>query len=235
MDINELKPNQNKKLEITTKDYGTYARFPVKTHVVVKGDSLTEIMDKYVKPYLSDGDMIFISEKIVAISQGRAFDIDEIQPSKLANFLCKFVYKSPYGIGLGSPWTMELALRDVGAPKILFAAACSALTKPFGVRGVFYKIVGTKARAIDGPCDCTLPPYNHYAKLAPLHPEKVAQELSDYTGCEVAVMDANDLGREVLGVSKNITVDMCKQIFDDNPLGQSSEQTPIAIVRKISD
>ena len=63
----------------------------------------------------------------------------------------------------------------------------------------------------------------------------MAQELSDYTGCEVAVMDANDLGREVLGVSKNITVDMCKQIFDDNPLGQSSEQTPIAIVRKISD
>ena len=122
MDISELKPNQNKQLEITTKDYGTYARYPVKTHVVVKGDSLTEIMDKYVKPYLNDGDMIFISEKIVAISQGRAFDIDDIQPSKLASFLCKFVYKSPYGIGLGSPWTMELALRDVGAPNILFAA-----------------------------------------------------------------------------------------------------------------
>ena len=235
MDISQLKPNENKELVIDT-PYGKYARYPIKTHVVVAGDSLTDIMDKYVKPYIQQGDMIFISEKIVAISQGRAFDIDDIKPSKLANILCKFVYKSPYGIGLGSPWTMELALRDVGAPKILFAAACSALTKPFGVRGVFYKIVGTKARAIDGPCDCTLPPYNHYAKLAPLNPDKVAAELEEYTGCKVAVMDANDIGREVLGVSSApLTVDMCKAIFDDNPLGQKHEQTPIAIVRKIEE
>ena len=150
MDMSALKANPNKKLEINT-PYGDFLRFPVKTKVVYKGDDLNEIMDECVKPYLKDGDMIFISEKIVAISQGRAFDIDDIKPSRLAKILCKFVYKSPYGIGLGSPWTMELALRDVGAPKILFAAACSAVTKPFGIRGVFYKIVGEKARAIDGP------------------------------------------------------------------------------------
>lgn len=236
MDMSTLKPNQGKQINITTKDYGTYARYPVKTHVVVSGDSLEKIMDDYVRPYLQPGDMIFISEKIVAISQGRAFDIDDIKPSKLAKFLCKFVYKSPYGIGLGSPWTMQLAIQDVGAPKILLAAFCSAVTKPFGVRGVFYKIVGTKARAIDGPCEYTLPPYNHYAKLAPLDPDGVAKRLAKYTGCGVAVMDANDIGREVLGTSGgDVTVDKCKQIFDDNPLGQSSEQTPIAIVRKVQE
>lgn len=234
MDMNTLKPNEGKKLTITTKDYGVYDRYPVKTHVVMEGDSLEKIMDDYVMPYVQKGDLIFISEKIVAISQGRAFDIDDIKPSKLANVLCKFVYKSPYGIGLGSPWTMELAIRDVGAPKILFAAFCSAVTKPFGKRGVFYKIVGTRARAIDGPCEYTLPPYNHYAKLAPLDPDGVAKRLAKHTGCGVAVMDANDIGREVLGTSgSDVPVEMCKQIFDDNPLGQSSEQTPIAIVRKI--
>ena len=125
MDMTALRPNPEKKLKIETK-WGTYCRFPIKTKVVYKGDVLTELMDEYVMPFVKEGDMIFISEKIVAISQGRAFDIDEIKPSRLAKFLCKFVYKSPYGIGLGSPWTMELALRDVGAPKILFAAFCSA-------------------------------------------------------------------------------------------------------------
>ena len=102
MDMSALKPNEKKSLEIETSG-GTYQRYPVKTHVVMAGDSLTEIMDRYVKPYLEQEDMIFISEKIIAISQGRAFDIDEIKVSPLANFLCKFVYKSPYGIGLGSP------------------------------------------------------------------------------------------------------------------------------------
>ena len=195
---------------------------------------MADILDRYVRAYLQDGDMIFISEKIVAISQGRAFDIDDIAVSKLADILYRFVYKSPYGIGLGSPWAMELAIRDIGVPKILFAAFCSAVTKPFGVRGVFYKIVGDKGRAIDGPCDCTLPPYNHYAKLAPKDPDKVAADLEKHIGCKVVIMDANDIGREVLGVSDpSINVGMCKEIFRDNPLGQSAQQTPIAIVRKV--
>lgn len=233
MDISQLKPNEGKNLEITT-DFGTYARYPIKTHVVKDGDSLTEMMDQYVKPYLQKGDLLYISEKIVAISQGRAFPIEDIKPSRLAKFLCKFVYKSPYGIGLGSPWTMELALRDVGAPLILFAAFCSAITKPFGMRGVFYKIVGDRARAIDGPCSYTLPPYNHYAKLAPKDPDKVAQSLSDYLGNEVIIIDANDIGREILGKSKtSLTNEQINAIFADNPLGQGSQQTPMAIVRKV--
>ena len=104
MNMDALKPNEGKELKISTK-YGDFLRYPVKTHVVVSGDSIPDILDLYVKDYLEEGDMIFISEKIIAISQGRAFDIDDIEVSKLANFLCKFVYKSPYGIGLGSPWS----------------------------------------------------------------------------------------------------------------------------------
>jgi F420-0:gamma-glutamyl ligase-like protein len=233
MDISKLIPNENKNLVISTK-YGDYYRYPVKTKVVVKGDDLKEILSEYAMPYVEDGDMIFMSEKIVAISQGRSFDIDDIKPSRLANFLCKFVHKSPYGIGLGIPQTMELAIREIGKPKILFAAFCSAVTKPFGKRGVFYQIVGDKARAIDGPCDYTLPPYNHHAKLAPKNPDKVAADLAKHTGCGFVVIDANDLGVEILGrSSKDIDIDFCKAVFKDNPLGQGSQSTPIAIVRKV--
>ncbi len=228
-----LRPNKGKNLLIDT-DYGRYARYPIKTHVVMAGDSLPDMMDQYVMSYLVPGDMIFISEKIVAISQGRAFPVDEIKPSRMAKFLVRFVYKSPYGIGLGSPETMELAIREVGVIKILFAAFCSAVTKPFGIRGVFYRICGPKARAIDGPCHYTLPPYNHYAKMAPDRPDAVARELKEKTGCEVVIIDANDLGVEVLGRSnKHIEIKCCKQIFKDNPLDQLDQQTPIAIVRKV--
>ena len=234
MDITNNIPNEGKELLIETPDYGTLARYPIRTHVIMSEEKLTDIMDKYVKENVQKDDWMFISEKVVAITQGRAFDIDDIKPRPLAKVLCKFVYKSPYGIGLGSPWTMELALRDVGTPRMLFAAFCSAVTKPFGVRGVFYKVAGTKARAIDGPCDCTIPPYNHFAKLAPAEPDKVAKELADYIGCKVVIIDANDIGVEVLGRStEEIPVDFCKQAFADNPLGQSSQSTPIAIVRKV--
>ncbi len=232
-DMSSLTPNKGKALLRETSK-GLFARYPVKTHVIMKDDNLKEVLDKYVKPYLTEGDGIFISEKIVAITQGRAFPIDEIKPSRLAKFLVKFVHKSPYGIGLGSPYTMELALRDVGIFKILLGCVCSAVTKPFGIRGVFYRVVGTRARAIDGPCDCTIPPYNKYAKMAPLNPDKVAKELADHTGCYVAVIDANDLGQELLGRSdKEMTVEWLRELFGDNPLDQSDQQTPIAIVRKM--
>ncbi|MCM1215173.1 MAG: F420-0--gamma-glutamyl ligase [Lachnospiraceae bacterium] len=233
-DITACMPNAGKRLVIETPDYGRVARYPVKTHVVMGGEDILALMDRYVAGRVKHDDYVFISEKVVAICQGRAYDIDELKPRRLAKFLCRFVYRSPYGIGLGSPWTMELALRDAGVVRILFAALCSALTKPFGVRGIFYKIAGMKARAIDGPCDCTIPPYNHFAKMAPAHPGQVAKAIAKRIGCGVVIIDANDLNVEVLGrSSRDISSSFCRQAFRDNPLGQSSQSTPIAVVRRM--
>ena len=230
-----LTPNEGKNLVIETST-GKYERYPVKTKIVMSGDDLVEILNETVKPYLQDGDMIFMSEKIVAISQGRAFPLEDIKPSKLANFLVKFVYKSPYGIGLGSPWTMELAIREVGKVKIVLCALVAGFCKLFGIRGVFYNLLGQRVRAIDGPCDYTLPPYNHYAKMAPDKPNKVAKELTAAMGGhKVVIIDANDIGVNILGKPEKSMVDEeLAAIFKDNPLGQASQQTPIAIVRKIS-
>lgn len=231
-----LTPNYGKKLVVDLAE-GRFARFPVKTHVVKPGESLAELLDTYVKEHLQDGDQIYMSEKMVSISQGRAVPISEIHPSKLALFLLKFVYKSPYGVGLGSPYTMELAIRDIGAPLILFGAFCAAITKPFGIRGVFYKVVGNRARTIDGPADYVLPPYDKYAKMSPLKPQKVSCELAKHIGHDVCIIDANDLGLEVLGNSnkKKISKDFVRRLFKDNPLDQSIQQTPIAIVRRVPD
>ncbi len=229
----ELKPNADKNLSIEF-DGHTYARFPIKTHVITNKDDISEVCRKYAAAFLQKDDILFISERIVAISQGRAYPIKDIKPSFLANMLVKFVHKSPYGIGLGSPWTMELAVREAGIFRILLGVVASALTKPFGIKGVFYTVVGNNINAIDGPCDYTLPPYNEYAKLGPAEPEKVAEKLKSELQHDVVIIDANDLGVAVLGKSRpSLSDDFCKNVFKDNPLGQSSEQTPLCIVRKI--
>jgi len=231
--LDNLKPNNGKNLTIDLVD-GKWARLPIKTHVVAKDDNIVEVVKRYAKPHLLNDDILFVSERIVAISQGRAFPIKDIKPSFLAKFLVKFVHKSPYGIGLGSPWTMELAIKEGGVLRIIIGALAAAVTKPFGIKGVFYKVVGKNINAIDGPCDYTLPPYNEYAKLGPAEPEKVAKNLKSKINHDVVIIDANDLGVAVLGKSnKDISDIFCKNVFKDNPLGQSSEQTPLCIVRKI--
>ena len=231
----ELSPNEGKNLEIELENGEIYYRYPVKTKIVMQGDSLEELLDTYVGKHLEEDDLVFISEKIVAISQGRAFPIKDIKPSLLAKFLVRFVHKSSHGIGLGSGWTMQLAIQEVGRLKIIFVAIIAGIAKLFGKKGVFYKILGPKVAAIDGPCDYTLPPYNEYAKLAPKDPDKVALRLKKYIGHEIIIIDANDLGAAILGKStQELDDEYLTSIFKDNLLGQASQQTPIAIVRKKS-
>ena len=60
-----------------------------------------------------------ISEKAVAVSQGRSFPASEVRAGALARTLCRFVRKGPGGIGLGIPATMQLAIDEAGARRIL--------------------------------------------------------------------------------------------------------------------
>lgn len=228
-----IRPNAGKQTDICV-GTETWARLPLKTHVITGQDDIINVVKKYASPHLQRGDVLFISERIVAISQGRAYPIRDIHPSSLATFFVRFVHKSPHGIGLGSPWTMELAIREAGVSRILLAALASAITKPFGIKGVFYNVVGHNVNAIDGPCSYTLPPYNEYAKLGPARPDEVARNIRAAIGNSVVIIDANDLGIVVLGRSDaTITDSFCKAVFKDNPLGQSTEQTPLCIVRKV--
>ncbi|MCS6830397.1 MAG: coenzyme F420-0:L-glutamate ligase [Armatimonadota bacterium] len=226
-------PNPGKEL-VRLFEGQQWARYPVRTHVVQPGENIAEVVRQYVAPHLQPGDVLAISEKVVAICQRRAFPVDELQPRPLARWLSRFVTKTPHGIGIGSPVTMELALREAGVWRILLAAAVAALTRPLGIRGMFYRIAGRSVAAIDGPTPYTLPPYNRYASLAPKDPDGVAQRLADQLGAPVAIVDANDLGVEVLGASREVNHQLIVELFRDNPLGQGSQQTPLCILRRIA-
>lgn len=233
----DSKPNyviNPEKNETITVDGVSYRRLCVKTHVISEKDNIVEVVDKYVSPLLQENDIVFITEKAVACTQRRAIPMKDIHPRPLAKFLCKFVLKTPYGIGLGIPETMEMAIQECGTLRILFAAAISAVGKLFRKRGWFYKIAGYKAASIDGPCDFTLPPYNHYVVLGPDKPNDVAVEIAATIGAKVAITDINDLEGQILGVSeRSMDTELLCRILKDNPLGQCSEQTPMGIIRRV--
>jgi F420-0:gamma-glutamyl ligase-like protein len=224
-------PGKNLFIEINGKKY---ARIPIKTHLITEKDQdYGEIIQKYAKDYFEPGDIIFIGERSLASCQGRSYPKAEVKPSWLAKFLVRFVTKSPYGIGLGSPETMQLAVEEVGGPRMLLAAFFAALTKPFGIKGVFYKIAGPQAKAVDGAADYVIPPYNTYVSKAPLDPEKTAKEISKKIGFPIVIVDVCDIGGWVMGASQGVDRDFIVKALKDNPLGQTTEQTPFGIIREI--
>lgn len=227
----EITVNPDKQETICV-DGVNYCRNCIKTHVITDADKIEDVVIKYAADVLKSGDILFITEKAVACTQRRAIPMKDIHPRWLARFLCRFVVKTSYGIGLGIPETMEMALRECGTLRILFAAMCSAVGKLFRKRGIFYIIAGEKARAIDGPCDCTLPPYNEYVVLGPKDPDGVAKSVSEAVGCPVLIVDINDIGGNILGrYPLSLDNELYVKILKDNPLGQDHEQTPMGLIR----
>lgn len=227
-------PNEGRSLHATLGGV-VYARLPVRTHLVTADDDAVAVLTRYVGEQLPDDvRLVAVSERMVAITQGRSYPMDEIRTGRLARLLVRYVTRPGYGIGLGTAETMQLAINEVGAPRILLAAAASAVTKPFGVHGVFYRLAGRQAAAIDGPTSYTIPPYNSSATLGPRDPNGAARQLAAAVGRPVAIIDANDAGCAVLGASPGVDRRFVQRLFADNPLGQAREQTPICVVREVA-
>ena len=229
-----LQINEEKTEKITVEGE-TYYRWAIRTPLVTQADELQDLVQTYAAPYLQKGDILFLSEKMVACTQGRAIPLQAIRPSRMGIFLSRFVRKSAYGIGLSMPETMTMAIVECGRARILLAAAAGALGRLLGQKGWFYRVAGRKAAAIDGPCPKTIPPYNEYVVLGPADPNKVAMDLArQLDQVTVLIVDINDLGGEILGSSGFRTKNAhYAALLADNPLGQTDEQTPMGIIRPL--
>ncbi|MDO5661221.1 MAG: asparagine synthase (glutamine-hydrolyzing) [Brachybacterium sp.] len=246
-------PNPGKELDLTSSyDGRTWRRFPLQTDLVSRDSDLERLVTERVEAFFADlpEDALppnapwhfFISEKIVAITQGRSLFTWEITPRRSARLLSRAVTRTPAGIGLGSPYTMELAIREIGLPRIAFAAVVGGAAKLIGKKGVFYQLAGSDVRAIDGPTEYSAFPSNVSAKLPPKDPDAVSARLSaairrsdipaayrdSFAG--TVVMDANDIGRNLLGSDVSGPAARYEETFADNPLGQGRQRTPLAIV-----
>lgn len=212
-----------------------FERIPVKTRILTKDDTMVEVVKEYALPLMRAGDILSISESPLAITQGRAVSVAELKIGFLAKVLWRFVAKVPYGIGLRAPSSMQCAIDECGAGRILFAAAVGALGKLLGKKGWFYKAAGKQAALIDACGTSPVPPYNETVIKGPLHPEKEAQRISDRIGYPVAIMDINDIGGSwMIGASKGVSKHFMEMVMKDNPQGQADELTPMCIVRRVS-
>jgi hypothetical protein len=209
----------------------TYRRIPLGTHRVTREDDIAEVCDRYSRECRQSGDILFVSEKVCAITQGRAIPTSEIRVGLLARLLWRCVRKVPYGIGLRSPHSMQCAIDECGRPRILTAAIVGGLTRAFGRRGDFYRIAGMQAATIDAAG--TSPLQSDCVILGPKDPDDVARRIAEATGLPAAVVDVNDIGGSwVLGACRIDDRSLIEDILRDNPLGQKDEQTPLGLIRR---
>ena len=137
------------------------------------------------------------------------------------------------GFGHGTPPAMQLLIEEAGYPRTIFAAFISALTRPLGIKGAFYYLVGKQAKSIDCPMSFTLEQFKDYAKRAPENPNGVARKISSRFGVETVIVDANYRGAFSLGKStRAITEKFVQELLRDNPAYQDSEMTPFFIIRR---
>lgn len=229
----ELKANENKKLEIEIGEE-TYLRYAIRTHYVQIGEDYIEIIKKYVQPHYEEGDILSISEKIIALCQKRVVYKKDMKVSRLAKFLSKFAMSSDAGIGVDSPYKMQFAIDLCGRIKVIFAAILAGIGKLFHKKGIFYNIVGMEVTGLDGFYDKVFPEYGEFGIRIPENPTGVCNEIYEKLGIKAMIVDANDIERTILGKADVIegTDEFLESLIADNPAGQSKQLTPLILIRK---
>ena len=216
-----------------------HERYAVRTHFVERHDDLVSLIRRYVLPLHQPGDVLAISEKVVAMCQGNVVERHEVSPGRWARFLSRFAANSPNGVGMNEPHKLQLAIDLRGLPTVLLAAAASVAGKAIGVRGAFYRIAGNDIAGIDGFYrGSSVPRYHDLAVLAPKNPMGVCKEIEESLGVACIIADANDLAIDLLGYAPSLAArgeSYLAELIADNPAGQDDEFTPFVLARDIGD
>ena len=227
----EFTMNEGKKVEIEVNGI-TYLRHAIKTRFVKQGESYVDLFKEYVSPIYEEGDLVSSSEKIIALCQNRVVKREDIKIGFWAKFLSKFASHPTTGVGVGETIKMQYAINKAGLLKVLFASFASAITKIFRIKGVFYKIVGQEVSGLDGFYDHVWEEYGDIGIEMPENPKGVCNEIKEKLGISCMIVDANDLGQEILGCSDDIKDKKLKEFIKDNPAGQGQECTPIILMHE---
>lgn len=230
----EFRANDGKNVEIQAMGR-TWARHAIQTHFVTVGESYIDLMERYVKPVYQEGDILSMSEKVIAICQKRVVTEEELKPGFWAKVLSRFVHQTSAGPGMGLPIKMQFAINVCGLPKILWAAFRAAIDKLRGVHGTFYRIAGLEVSGLDGFYGEDIPEYEHMGVRVPENPAGVCDEIYEKTGIVAMVVDANDLNVEMLGHCSQLK-ESDEELLDlirDNPAGQDRQLTPFVLIRPI--
>ena len=215
-----------------------YERYGIQTHFIEEGEDYLTLIEKYVLPLYQIGDILSISEKVIAMCQKRTARKENIKLGFWAKFLSRFAAKSKNGVGMSEPYKLQLAIQLKGLPLVLWASICGAIGKIFKRRGIFYQILGKEVAGIDGFYEhSTFERYHHLAVLSPKNPNGVCEMIYERFSLSTLIADANDIAIEILGVSPDLKGKevWIKSLLQDNPAGQDDECTPFVLIRLIKE
>lgn len=229
----KFEANKDKAVEIEAGGK-TYMRHAIRTHFVKPGEDYINIFRQYVLPIYEEGDIVSCSEKIIALCQNRIVRREDMKIGFWARFLSHFASHPSTGVGVGETIKMQYAIDKAGLLKVLFASVASAITKLFGKKGVFYEIVGQEVSGLDGFYDHVWKEYGDIGIEMPLNPTGVCNKIYEELGIRVMLVDANDLGQELLGYSGAIQLpeNVLLEMIRDNPAGQGRQCTPLILIRE---
>ncbi len=208
-----------------------YKALSIRTHIITEHDDLVQVVCRYTHGIAEPGDIIVLSETMVAITQGRAVLPESVKARPLARLLRCFAH--PDG-SLATPAAMELAVREAGTLRVIAAAACAAVGRLLGYRGLFFRVAGSGLNLIDD-IGGTLHPYDGYIVLGPKHSQKVAEQVKAATGVDALIADVNDIHCvDVLGHTGCKDLQEAVAALSTNPQGNDDEQTPIVVLKKVA-
>jgi hypothetical protein len=217
-------------------DGRTFERIPVQTRVLLPGDDIAAAIREHAGDQLRPGDTVLLSESAVAIMQGRARDWRTIHPGFLARFMSSRVVKTSWGTGLRSPYAMQYAIELTGTPRMLVASGAHIVGKALGKKGWFYLMAGLNARMMDAEHTMGVAEYFECCIPAPHDPPGTVRAVKEALGSEVdvAIADVNDVAPAwvVASTLPKERERLLARSFDDNPLGQTDEKTPLGIWRE---
>lgn len=221
---------------IDGRDGRKYQRFAIQTHFVNPGEDKCELVRRYVLPLFKEGDCLSFTAKVMGMCTNNVRTPEDTHPGWWARFLSPFAGHNSTGIGMHSAYKMQLVIEICGLPRVLFAAAVSAITRPFGVKGLFYKICGHDVAGIDGfyP-DSSFEIYHSMGVINPQNSPELCDEIMSATGVPTVVMDANDFDQNQLGKGSAFPLsdDQIQDAMADNPSGQGDELTPFILIRPV--
>ena len=146
----------------------TWERTMVHTHLIHIKEPLEPLLDAHVRPLLREGDFVAMSEKVVAISEGRVVHESVVRPGLLAKLIVKGTKKYEHDVAYSDPRKMQVAIMQTGSARAAFAMVVGGVTKLFGRHGDFYRIAG--------------PPHRRDRRFQPGH-HRAVQRVRDARAC----------------------------------------------------
>ena len=222
--------------DVKGQDGNEYTRYAIQTHFVMRAEDQAALVEKYVRPFYQTGDVLSFGAKVMAMCVESVRTRDEVKPGFFANLMWRFAGINTTGVGMHEPYKMQLVIDIVGLPRVLLAAFLSAVTKPFGVKGVFYRVCGKGVGDIDGfYYRSSFDIYKQLALINPPNPQELCDDLFNKTGIPVVLMDANDIQRDQLAKSDGFPLSdtQIQDALKDNPSGQGDELTPFILIRPL--